>query len=92
MATVADRRASFVCSIAIARHGKVLHTVRGSVEGQLLYTAAGGNGFGYDPLFFFPPFGCSFGELDDKRKFSVSHRGNALKKTFSWLSGYDQQP
>lgn len=91
MAGMPDRTARFVCAISLARQGAVLHTVRGSVEGQLLETASGGNGFGYDPLFFYPPLQCSFGELDDKRKFSVSHRGNALRKTFAWLSRHQDR-
>ncbi len=92
MANEANRAARFVCAIAIARQGQVLHTVRGVVEGQLLNSAAGPHGFGYDPLFYYPPFACSFGELDDKRKFSVSHRGNALRNLFLWLSRYYVQP
>jgi XTP/dITP diphosphohydrolase len=81
-----DRTARFVCAISLAKQGQSIHTVRGTVEGQLLSGPRGTNGFGYDPLFFYPPFGCSFAELEDARKFSVSHRGNALRKAFSWLS------
>ena len=81
-----NRTARFICAVALARAGDVKHVVRGSVEGELLDVANGGSGFGYDPLFRYPPFACSFGELDDARKFSVSHRGNALRKIFAWLS------
>jgi len=81
----ADRRARFVCTVALAQQGKVIHTVRGTVEGLLLKARQGAGGFGYDPLFFYPPFGCSFGELDELRKFSVSHRGNALRAIAAWL-------
>jgi XTP/dITP diphosphohydrolase len=81
-----DRSARFVCAIALAQQGQILHVVRGTVEGQLLDSISGANGFGYDPLFFYPPFSCSFGEVDDGRKFSVSHRGSALRQTVAWLA------
>lgn len=80
-----DRTARFVCAIALAKQGHLIHCVRGTVEGELLSSPRGANGFGYDPLFFYPTLGCSLAELDDARKFSVSHRGNALRETFTWL-------
>jgi XTP/dITP diphosphohydrolase len=73
------RTARFVCVIALAEAGIVRATFRGTVEGQILYEALGPAGFGYDPLFYYPPFGCSFGEVDGEKKFAVSHRGNALR-------------
>jgi len=77
---VTPRTARFVCVIAVAEGGAAKHFFRGVVEGEILHGARGPGGFGYDPLFYYPPFGCSFGEVDDQRKFSVSHRGNALRK------------
>jgi XTP/dITP diphosphohydrolase len=74
----ADRTARFVCVVALASHGKLIDTFRGIVEGQLLETPRGANGFGYDPLFFYPPFGCTFGEVPLDRKMEVSHRSQAL--------------
>ena len=68
----------FVCAIALARRGQVVKTFRGEVEGELLPEPRGDGGFGYDPLFYYPPFGCTLGEADDNRKFMVSHRGQAL--------------
>lgn len=79
LAGVADRRARFVCAIALARGGALAATVRGEVEGVLLEAPRGANGFGYDPLFYYPPFGCTFAELDTGRKWQVSHRGKALR-------------
>ena len=78
--------ARFVCVIAIADKGVANTTFRGSVEGEILDAARGPAGFGYDPLFYYPPFGASFGEVDDERKFSVSHRGNALRAMLLHLS------
>lgn len=79
MAGVKNRAARFVCVIALAERGVVRETFRGTVEGELLPEPRGPHGFGYDPLFFYPPFGCSFGEAELARKTGVSHRGNALR-------------
>jgi XTP/dITP diphosphohydrolase len=76
---VADRRARFICSIALARGGEVLAVFEGAVEGLIVDEARGENGFGYDPHFFHPPFGCTFGEAPAERKMQVSHRGQALR-------------
>jgi XTP/dITP diphosphohydrolase len=76
---VENRTAHFVCVIAVAEAGRCLKTFRGSVEGRIIDDARGSNGFGYDPLFFHEPFGCTFGEADASRKMGVSHRGQALR-------------
>jgi XTP/dITP diphosphohydrolase len=81
-----DRTAQFVCVIALAKGGEVIETFRGEVEGELLREARGPGGFGYDPLFYYPPFGCSFGEVDDEKKFGVSHRGNAIRAMLKYLA------
>ena len=74
-----NRRARFVCVVALAAKGELLKTFRGEVEGELLDEPRGSNGFGYDPLFFYPPFGHSFGEVSADQKMQVSHRGKALR-------------
>ena len=81
-----DRRARFVCVIALARAGKLWTTVHGSVEGEILRLPRGDAGFGYDPLFFYPPWHRTFAELTLEEKFGVSHRGNALRALFKWVS------
>jgi XTP/dITP diphosphohydrolase len=81
-----DRGGRFVCVIALAEGGAVRQTFRGEVEGEILRQARGPGGFGYDPLFYYPPFGCSFGEVDGEKKFDVSHRGKALRALLSWLA------
>jgi len=85
MKGVAERAARFVCVVALAKAGGLIQTFRGEVEGLLLNEPRGPNGFGYDPLFFYPPFGCSFGEAPHTRKMYVSHRGNALRAMLDWL-------
>jgi XTP/dITP diphosphohydrolase len=79
------RTARFVCVIAVAEDGEIRQAFRGEVEGEILRDARGPGGFGYDPLFYYPPFGCSFGEVDGPRKFDVSHRGKALRALLKYL-------
>lgn len=86
MRGVARRSARFVCVIALVDGGRLLRTFRGSVEGAILEAPRGTHGFGYDPLFYYPPFGCSFGEAAPERKLTVSHRGAALRALFHHLS------
>jgi XTP/dITP diphosphohydrolase len=79
MQGIANRGARFVCVVALAARGKLIDTFRGVVEGHLLDSPRGANGFGYDPLFYYPPFGCTFGEAPLERKMEASHRSKALR-------------
>jgi len=81
-----DRTARFVCVVALAGAGETIRTFRGEVPGEILREPRGPGGFGYDPLFYYPPFERSFGEVDDTRKFAVSHRGNALRRMLDYLA------
>jgi XTP/dITP diphosphohydrolase len=83
---VTDRSAQFVCVIALARDGQVERTFRGVVRGHITEQARGPNGFGYDPLFYYEPFGCTFGEAAPGEKMKVSHRAQALRKMFEYLA------
>ncbi len=85
LAGMENRAARFVCVIALVRDGELFGTYQGSVEGRILDEPRGTGGFGYDPLFFYPPFGCTFGEVEGERKFAVSHRGEALMKMLAGL-------
>jgi XTP/dITP diphosphohydrolase len=75
-----NRAARFICAIALVEGGKVRGVYHGSVEGRIIDDARGPHGFGYDPLFWYEPFGCTFGEASDEQKFDVSHRGQALRE------------
>jgi XTP/dITP diphosphohydrolase len=86
-----DRTARFVCVVALARRGELIKSFRGEVQGELLREPRGANGFGYDPLFYYVPFGCSFGEIAAERKMQVSHRGKALRAMADYLSRCDFQ-
>jgi XTP/dITP diphosphohydrolase len=82
MAGHTDRTARFVCVIALI---KLVHIFRGEVEGHILGAPRGSGGFGYDPLFYYEPFGCTFGEAFIGDKMLVSHRAQALEKMFTFL-------
>ena len=74
-----QRQAKFVCVITLVTpEGKTIQA-RGEVHGELTRAPKGENGFGYDPIFFYPPAGCTTAELPSEEKNRVSHRGNALK-------------
>ncbi len=81
-----NRRARFVCALAVARGTDVMFETSASVEGRLADAAAGPNGFGYDPIFFYPPYGRTFGEVSDEEKTAVSHRGKAIRAFRDFLT------
>lgn len=64
---------------------RVLFTVEATVEGEIAPGPRGSNGFGYDPIFYFPPYGATLGEVDDGRKLAVAHRGKAFRAFREWL-------
>jgi XTP/dITP diphosphohydrolase len=80
----ARRTGRFVCVLAAARDGKTLATFRGTAEGIILEGPRGGNGFGYDPLFYFPQIGKTFAELTAEEKSQYSHRGAAFRDFLRW--------
>lgn len=82
----AQRTGRFVCVIAAARDGKTLVTFRGTAEGIILTAPRGSNGFGYDPLFYFPKIEKTFAELTPEEKAIYSHRGEAFRKFLAWIS------
>jgi XTP/dITP diphosphohydrolase len=92
MQGIANRTARFVCAIALATEGRLVETFRGEVEGRLLDAPRGDTGFGYDPLFFYPPFGCTFGEAPLDRKMEVSHRAEALRYMKAYLLSEQRLP
>jgi len=74
-----QRQAQFVCVITmVTPDGQVIQS-RGEIHGELLREARGENGFGYDPIFYYPPYGKTTAEMSPEDKNQVSHRANALK-------------
>ena len=73
-----ERSARFVCVIACAFPNGEVVTRRGTIEGMIAHKIAGVNGFGYDPIFYVPEYGCTTAELNPEQKNLISHRGKAL--------------
>jgi non-canonical purine NTP pyrophosphatase (RdgB/HAM1 family) len=80
-----ERGARFTSAVAVARDGAVLFQAVETVEGRIAPELRGPNGFGYDPLFFYPPFGRTFGEVPHDQKDRVSHRGKAFARLRRFL-------
>jgi XTP/dITP diphosphohydrolase len=82
---LATSTARFVCHIVLADASGVLYESEASVNGEITREPRGTNGFGYDPIFFYPPYGCTLAELDLERKAGVSHRGKAFRSLRTYL-------
>lgn len=81
-----DSAARFVSVLALARaDGRILHVAEGEVSGVIAPEPRGSNGFGYDPMLFYPPLGRTFAELTQDEKASVSHRGRASRLMHDWI-------
>jgi XTP/dITP diphosphohydrolase len=89
----AERRgARFTSAVAVARGDEVLFQAIETVEGRIAEETRGANGFGYDPLFFYPPYGRTFGEVPREMKDRVSHRGKAFARLREFLAGWSPDP
>jgi XTP/dITP diphosphohydrolase len=82
--------ARFVCALALVHRGSVLFETRGTVEGTIAPAPKGEGGFGYDPIFYYPPFGVTLAEAGD-RKAAVSHRGQAFRALRAFLTRHAQR-
>ena len=74
-----ERTARFVCAVAAVFPDGTSKTVRGTIEGRIAHEILGENGFGYDPIFYVPEYGCTTGEMSPELKNKLSHRGIALR-------------
>lgn len=81
-----DRAAHYICVIALALGGEIVHVCEGRADGEISTAPKGAGGFGYDPYFYFPPLGKTFAELSREEKFLVSHRGKAFMLLLDFLS------
>ncbi len=79
------RGARFTSAVALVADGQVLFEAVETVEGRIAEEPRGPNGFGYDPVFFYPAYGCTFGEVPRELKDRVSHRGKAFSRLRAWL-------
>jgi XTP/dITP diphosphohydrolase len=80
------RDARFVTALAVARGSEILFETETSIDGCIARKAIGDHGFGYDPIFFYPPLGCTTAQLIDADKAMVSHRARAFRDLRRWLS------
>jgi len=80
------RAARFVCALAVADAGHILYEARGTVEGEIAREARGSAGFGYDPIFYYPPYRTTLAEVTEDAKLAVAHRGQAFRSLASWLA------
>jgi XTP/dITP diphosphohydrolase len=81
-----DGAARFVCALAMASPDAILFEARGVIEGRVAHEPAGSGGFGYDPFFFYPPYGRTLGQVTPEEKLAVSHRGQAFRKLREYLA------
>jgi len=84
-----DSPARFVCALAVARGERVLFEARGTIEGRVADSPRGEHGFGYDPMFWYPPLSRTLAELTDGEKAMISHRGQAFRQLHEYLRGSD---
>jgi XTP/dITP diphosphohydrolase len=82
---LATSPARFVAQIALADGGRVVFEATGTVEGRIAPEPKGSHGFGYDPIFFYPPYGCTLADVEGGKKAAVSHRGQAFRQLRDWL-------
>lgn len=82
-----ERGAQFVCAIAYIEEDGTEHVFKGVVEGEIAETIMGEHGFGYDPIFYYPPYGTTLANVSEDMKNAVSHRGRALRQCVEFLKG-----
>ena len=85
---LATSPARFIAHVALADEGRILFEATGCVEGEIAPEPRGTQGFGYDPIFFYPPYGCTLAEVAGAKKAAVSHRGQAFRQLADWLSTF----
>ena len=78
--------ARFVAHVALADEGRIVFEATGTVEGEIAAEPRGSQGFGYDPIFFYPPYGRTLAEVEGAEKAAVSHRGKAFRQLAAFLS------
>lgn len=79
------RTARYICAVTAVRDGKVVWETTGAVEGEIAKEPTGTGGFGYDPIFYYPPYKRTLGEVTEEDKRLISHRGHAFRRLAEWL-------
>ncbi len=83
------RTARFVCALAAVREGSLVFETTGAVEGEIAWSPSGHAGFGYDPIFYFPPYGRTLADVSEVAKLRVAHRGQAFRTLAEWLGKFE---
>jgi len=83
-----NRAARFVCALAVVEGGAIVFEARGTVEGEIAQHARGTHGFGYDPIFYYPPYGATLADVAEDAKLAVAHRGQAFRALAEWLQRF----
>ena len=81
------RTARFVCAVSVVDGDRVVFETVGTVEGTIAHAAIGDRGFGYDPIFYFPPYKATLAEVDEEHKLAIAHRGQAFRALADWIRG-----
>ena len=84
--TAQNRAARFVCALAVASGDTILFETTGIVQGEIIEPPRGDRGFGYDPIFYYPPYRSTLAEVTEDTKLHVAHRGQAFRALAEWLS------
>jgi XTP/dITP diphosphohydrolase len=80
------RTARFVCALAVADGDRIDFEAEGIVEGVIADAVAGSHGFGYDPIFYYPPYQATLAEVTEHDKLAVAHRGQAFRALADWIA------
>jgi XTP/dITP diphosphohydrolase len=80
-----DRRARFICALAVVQNHRIVFETTGVVEGEIADAPRGTAGFGYDPIFYYPPYRRTLAEVTEEEKLLVAHRGKAFRTLAEWL-------
>ncbi len=85
-----NRTCRYACAIAVTRPGKKPEVFFDTVECEIAHEAKGENGFGYDPIIYYPPFRMTMAEMDKDQKNGISHRGKAIRAFEAWLKNHEK--
>lgn len=79
------RAARFICAVAVVRDDRVLFETLGKIEGEIAAAPQGDHGFGYDPIFYYPPYRATLADVSEQKKLAVAHRGEAFRSLADWI-------
>jgi XTP/dITP diphosphohydrolase len=87
----APRSARFVAALASVENGRITYETTGVVEGTIADAPRGSGGFGYDPIFFYPPYGLTLAQVTEPQKIAIAHRGVAFRRFADWIKTEEER-